>query len=202
MLERFRSPCSGTTTAMQFRFQLTPYHLPVLYLTSWINREQLKIITYPQEENRVLRELVGNRRMLLNGDQCRRLAVKGKALGRKLLGEIGTLFTPHTILRWHRQLVAKKWNYSDQRKAVGRPAMEQVVVDLVVRLATENPRRGYDSLVGRLENLGHVASTVKNIPKQRGIEPAPERTKRPRWKEFLAAHRGAMSATDFFSVEA
>jgi transposase InsO family protein len=203
MLERFRSARPATTTTMQSRFLLTPFHLLVFYLASWINREQLTIIEYLQTENRVLRELLGNRRLLLTDDQRRRLAVKGKALGRKLLGEVGTLFTPDTILRWHRQLVAEKWNYSHQRKTVGRPATEQTVVDLVVKLATENPRWGYDSLVGRLANLGHAlsASTVKNILKQHGIEPAPERTKQPRWKEFLAVHWGALAATDFFSVE-
>lgn len=88
--------------AMQSRFMLTPFHLLVTCLAAWINREQLKIIEYLRAENRVLRELMGKRRLLLNDDQRRRLAVKGQALGRKLLGEVGTLFTPDTILRWHR----------------------------------------------------------------------------------------------------
>jgi hypothetical protein len=57
----------------------------------------------------VLKEKLGKQRILLNDDQRRRLAVKGKILGRKRLEEIGTLFTPDTILRWHRMLVAKKW---------------------------------------------------------------------------------------------
>ncbi len=98
---------------MPSRFLLTPYHPLVFYLASWISREQLNIIGYLQEENRVLRGLVSKRRMLLTDDERRRLAVQGQALGRKLLGEIGTLFTPDTILRWYRQLVAKKWDYSD-----------------------------------------------------------------------------------------
>ena len=72
-----------------------------------------------------------------------------------------------------------------------------------MKLATENPRWGYDSIVGRLANLGHEisASTVKNILKQHDVEPAPDRVKQPRWKEFLAAHWGAIAATDFFTVE-
>lgn len=181
---------------------LTPYHLLITTLAAWINREQVKVIAHLQMELRVLRE-VSPRRLLLSDDQRRRLAVTGKALGRKLLGEVGTLFTPDTILRWHRQLVAEKWNHSAKRKVVGRPATERAVVDLVVKLATENPRWGYDSIVGRLANLGHEisASTVKNILKQHGIEPAPDRVKKPKWKEFLAAHWGAIAATDFFSVE-
>ncbi len=72
-------------------------------------------------ENQVLREKLGKGRILLNDDQCRRLAVKGKALGRKALHELATLFTPETILRWHRELVSKKWDYSHLRKHVGRP---------------------------------------------------------------------------------
>ena len=167
---------------MKTSFLLHPLNFFLIYLASWTNREQLKVIEYLQAENRVLRELLGRRRLLLDDNQRRRLAVKGKSLGRKLLGEIGTLFTPDTIRRWHRQLVAEKWDHSAKREAVGRPTTEQTVVDLVLKLATENPRWGYDSIVGRLANLGHTvcANTVKNILKQQGIEPAPDRAKQPR----------------------
>ena len=72
-------------------------------------------------ENQVLKEKLGGGRILLNDDQRRRLAVKGKILGRKRLLEIGTLFTPDTILRCHRQWVARKWDYSKRRKSPGRP---------------------------------------------------------------------------------
>jgi hypothetical protein len=73
-------------------------------------------------ENRVLKETHGSKRIVLSDDQRRRLAVKGKVLGRKRLEEIGTLFTPDTILRWHRLLVAQKWDYSARRKKpIGRP---------------------------------------------------------------------------------
>ena len=61
--------------------------------------------------------------------------VKGKALGRKALMELTTIVTPDTILRWHRQLVAKKWDYSKKRKSAGRPRIRQVVVDLILRFA-------------------------------------------------------------------
>ena len=89
-------------------FVLQPWQLCLVILASWINREQQAVIEYLMTENRVLKEKLGNERILLNDDQRRRLAVKGKILGRKLLREFGTLFTPDTILRWHRQLVAKK----------------------------------------------------------------------------------------------
>jgi putative transposase len=71
-------------------------------------------------ENRILREKIGKKRILLTDDQRRRLAVKGKVLGRKALVEICGIFMPETILRWHRELIAKKWDYSKCRKKVGR----------------------------------------------------------------------------------
>jgi hypothetical protein len=81
--------------------------------------EQQKSIEYLRTEVQVLREKLGKKRILLSDDQRRRLAAKGKVLGRKVLDEIVTLFTPDTILRWHRQLVAKKWDHSDQPSLQG-----------------------------------------------------------------------------------
>ena len=78
------------------------------------------------------------KRLLLDDDQRRLLAVKAHAIGRKALFEITTVFTPDTILRWHRELVAKKFDSSDKRKP-GRPRMRQVIVDAIVRFARENP---------------------------------------------------------------
>ncbi len=100
------------------------------------------MIEYLRTENQVLKEKLGKRRILLNDDQRRRLAVKGKILGRKRLEEIGTLFTPDTILRGYRMLVAKKWDYSKNRKNAGRRRIRQVIVDLILRIAKENPGWG------------------------------------------------------------
>src|SRR6516162_2028718 len=103
-------------------FVLQPWQLLFLILAGWVNRQQQQVIEYLRAENQVLREKIGKRRILLNDDQRRRLAVKGKVLGRKLLAQVGTLVTPDTILRWHRLLVATKWDYSARRKkAPGRP---------------------------------------------------------------------------------
>src|SRR5713101_3425588 len=96
-------------------FILQPWQLFFLILAGWVNRQQQQVIDYLRTENQVLREKLGQRRILLNDDQRRRLAVKGKGLGRKLLEQIGTIVTPDTILRWHRMLVAKKWDYSSRR---------------------------------------------------------------------------------------
>jgi hypothetical protein len=70
------------------------------------------------------------------------LAVKAKVLGRAVLQDIGTLFTPDTLLRWHRELIARKWDYSDRRKKKpGRPPTAEEIAQLVVQMARENPRR-------------------------------------------------------------
>ena len=102
-------------------FVLTPWQLFFAILAGWVNRQQQEVIDYLQTENRALKAQFGKKRILLADEQRRQLAVKGKVLGRKRLLEVGTLFTPDTILRWHRQLVARKWDTSDQRKP-GRPA--------------------------------------------------------------------------------
>jgi len=77
-----------------------------------MNHRQQDVIDYLREENRILREHVGPKRLLLTNEQKRRLATKGKSIGRKLLEQFGTLFCPDTILRWHRELIAGKYDYS------------------------------------------------------------------------------------------
>jgi len=95
----------------------------------------------------VLREKLGKKRILLNDDQRRLPAVKGKILGRKMLEHMATIVTPDTILRWHPELVAAKWDYT------GRPPASAEVIELVLRMARENPRWGYDRIQGSLANL-------------------------------------------------
>jgi putative transposase len=131
------------------------------------------------------------------------LAVKGKTLGPKRLEEVGTLFTPDTILRWHRILVAKKWAYSKKRKNVGRPRVPQEVVDLVLRFARENPPWGYDRIQSDQANLGHKVSdtTVANILEEHGIEPAGERKRQTTWKTFIQSHWDVLAAIDFTTIE-
>jgi hypothetical protein len=86
-------------------FILQRWHLMFFVFAGWATRQQ-QVIEYLRTENQIVKEKLGKKRVLLNDDQRRRLGVKGKVLGRKLLEEFGTLFTPDTILRWHRQLVA------------------------------------------------------------------------------------------------
>jgi len=184
-------------------FILQPWHLLLSTLAGLINREQQEIIEYLRTENQILKEAYGKRRIRLTDDQRRRLAVKGKALGRKLLGEIGAAFSPDTILRWHRQLVAEKWDYSERRRTVGRPRVRPEIVELVLRMARENRTWGYDRIQGALANLGHKVSdtTVGNILREHGIAPVRERKRRSTWKEFLEAHWDVLGSIDFTTIE-
>ena len=109
---------------------LQPLHLLLMMFAGWVNRHQLDVIDYLQEENRVLKERLGGRRIRFTDAERRRLARKAYALGRKVLNELETLVTPDTLLRWHRELVASKWNYS-QRRGPGRPRTVKTLVDLM-----------------------------------------------------------------------
>ncbi len=185
-------------------FILQPWQLLLLILAGWINRQQQQVIDYLRTENQILKEKLGKRRILLTDDQRRRLAVKAKVLGRKLLTEVGTLVTPETLLRWHRLLVAKKWDSSQRRQhKLGRPQLAKEIQELVVRVAQENPTWGYDRIQGTLANLGHDLSdtSVGNILKGHGIEPAPARKRTTTWKTFLKAHWDVLAAVDFTTIE-
>jgi putative transposase len=154
---------------------LQPWHLLLFIIAGWVNRHQQDVLEYLRTEIQVLKEKLGKKRILLNDDQRCRLAVKGKVLGRKALEEISTIVTPETLLRWHRELVARKWDYSQQRQKVGRPPVVKEIVELVLRMAKENPFWGYDRIQGAVANLGHKISdsTVANILRQHGIDPVP-----------------------------
>ena len=135
-----------------------PLQVLMLIFAGWVNRHQQDVIEYLQEENRALREQLGGKRLRFTDRQRRRLAVKAKAVGRKRLFGIGTLVTPDTLFRWHRELVAKKYDGSKSRRP-GRPRTEADIEELVVRMrprearlahrelrslvARDNPRWGY-----------------------------------------------------------
>ncbi|MCU1337333.1 MAG: hypothetical protein JWO19_2914 [Bryobacterales bacterium] len=179
-----------------------PFRLLLIAVAGWINQQQQDVIEYLKEENRVLREQLGGKRLRLSDDQRRRLAARAMTIGRKLLREGATIVTPETLLAWHRKLIAKKYNGSD-RRGVGRPRIMEKIRMLVVRIALENRGWGYTRLQGALSNLGHVVArgTIANILMEHGIEPAPERIKKTTSREFLLAHWEVMAAADFFTVE-
>jgi putative transposase len=181
---------------------LDPFSFLVISIAGWMNPRQQQVIEYLVEENRVLREQIGNRRMRFNDDQRCRLAAKAKKLGRKILAQIATIVTPETLLAWHRKLIAQKYDGSANRNP-GRPRTLSEISDLVVRMAEENRTWGYRRIQGAIANLGHILahSTIANILKGHGIEPAPERTRKTTWKEFLSRHWDQIIATDFFTIE-
>ena len=92
----------------------------VFTLAGWLNRHQEDLIDYLREENRVLREQLGSRPLRLTDAQRRRLAVRGKRLGRRALTRVASIVTPDTVLRWYRKLIAKKYDGS-ARRGRGRP---------------------------------------------------------------------------------
>ena len=102
-----------------------------------MNQRQLQIIDYLREENRVLREQLGGRRVHFNDDQRCRLAARAKTLGRRVLVEIATLVTPETLLAWHRKMIAQKYDGTAHRSP-GRPRTANDIEALVVRMAEEN----------------------------------------------------------------
>jgi len=148
----------------------------LLMFAGWVNRHQLDVIEYLQEENRVLKERMGGRRLRFTDAERRRLARKAQALGRNVLNEIETLVTPDTLLRWYRELVASKWDYS-HRRGPGRPRVTKTIVDLILRMAFDNPSWGYTRIPAALANLGRPVGrgTIANVLKENDIEPAPER---------------------------
>jgi putative transposase len=112
------------------------------------------------------------------------------------------LVTPDTILRWHRDIIRRRWAAKSIRGKTGRPATRRNIKTLVLRLARENPEWGYRRIHGELAGLGVkiAASTVWEILKKAGIDPAPRRSG-PTWPQFLRSQAEAILACDFFTAD-
>jgi putative transposase len=112
----------------------------------------------------------------------------------------GLIVTPQTLLRWHRELTRRKWTQPKRRP--GRPAVEDRVRQLVLRIARENPRWGYPRIAGELLKLGMPVSpsTVRRLLLAAGLKPAPRRSG-PSWRDFLRQQAASMIACDFFTVD-
>ena len=171
-------------------------------MAGWIHQQHRDVIDYLQEENRVLREQLGPRRLRFTDDQRVRLAAKARTLPRRVLHDIVSVVTPDTLLAWHRHVIARRYD-GHQRRGPGRAPVMAKIRKLVVRMATENRDWGYTRIQGALANLDHRVGrgTIANILRQHGIEPAPARHKRTTWQEFLKAHWDVLAAADFFTVE-
>jgi putative transposase len=178
---------------------VSAFHMLLLAVTGWLDHREREVLAYLIEENRVLRRQVGGRRLQLTDDDRPKLAARAYRLGRQALREVATIVTPDTLLRWHRQLIARKWTYA--KTGTTRRAVLAEIRQLVGQIADENPTWGYTRIQGALKNLGHRVgrSTVARILRAHGIPPAPERP--TSWQMFLRAHWGEIAAADFFTTE-
>ena len=174
----------------------------LMIVSGWVHQRQLIVIEYLQTENRLLRARLSRKRIRFSDAERVLLARKAKAVGRTALLALDTVVSPDTLMRWHRRLVAQKWDFSKRRRP-GRPGIMREISRLIVRMAQENPGWGYTRIQGALANLRHKVGrgTVSNVLKRNGIEPAPERSKRTTWSTFLRAHWKVLAASDFFTVE-
>src|ERR1022692_1554432 len=182
-----------------------PWKKLLAWATGQIDEALSQKLEFVLEENRVYRALLDRHspRWRLQDAERKVLAEKGKPLG-KLLHDFITISQPETLLKWHRRLVANKWDFSSRRKVKpGRPLVPAEVEQLVLQFARQNPSWGYDRLVGALANLGHRVSdqTVGNILKRHGLGPAPERKRNTTWAQFIRRHKEVLWATDFFTAE-
>ncbi len=176
-----------------------PLQFLLAFVAGLANRHQQRVIDHLVEQNTILAARLAGRRIRFTDAERARLARTGKALGKKLLEKYAMIVTPETILRWHRQLIARKWTFA--KKSVGRPCVMKVIEQLAVKMARENAGWGYERIQGALANVGHdvARSTIAAILPRNGIPPAPRR--RMRWRTFIKAHFGTLAAADFFTTE-
>src|SRR5438093_12905197 len=174
----------------------------LMIAAGWVHRHQLIVIEFLQAENRLLKDRLRGKRIRFTGAERALLARKAKAVGRKALLELETIGSAGTLLRWHRRLIAAKWNFV-HRRGPGRPGIMREISALIVRMARDNPGWGYTRIQGALGNLGHRVGrgTVANVLKSSGIEPSPERSRRTTWSTFLKAHWKVLAASDFLTEE-
>jgi len=178
------------------------FHLMANLVAGWLNRHQQVVIEYLIEERQILIEQLGGKPKAFTNTQRIRLARKAKDLGRRTLIGISPIVTPDTLLRWYRKLVAEKWTFKSERNN-GRPKIDLDVEQLVLRMLQENPQWGSDRVVGALKNLGIrlTDTSIDNIRKRNGLEPAPLRILKANWDTFLKAHWQGLLAADFFTTE-
>ena len=181
---------------------LDPFRFVLIAVAGWMNQRQLQAMDFFKEEKRVLRQL-GERRLRLTDDQRRRLAAKAKALGRKMLQEVATIVTRANVaglasetdrgeVRRERQAEAGAAAQSPGTGGTGGPH------------GSGKSELGLPAHPGRPLELGvRIArSTIAAILQRHGMEPAPERSRKTTWKEFLMQQWELIVAADFFTIEA
>jgi len=174
--------------------KVKPVGMLLMMLAGWIDRHQQDVIVYLKEENKILRERPGTERILLNDSQRMRLARLGKRPGRSVLAGACCIFSPDTILRRHRNLVARKYDGSKKR-------ISEEVEQLIVQITRKNKTLGSRRIKGQLKYLGHKVchTTIDNVLKRNGYTPGPDRARETRWLEFLRSHWESLATIDFFT---
>jgi hypothetical protein len=162
----------------------------LLTVTGSLDRRDREMLAYLIGENRMLRRQLGGRRLRLTDDDRRKLAARACRLGRRALREVATIVTPDTLLRWHRQLIVRKWTYAGT--GTRRRGVLAEIRRLVGRIANENPTWGYTS-------GSKARSRISPDPADAGNSPVPERP--TSWQTFLRAYWGAIAGSDFFTTE-
>jgi putative transposase len=173
----------------------------LLLLAALLDPDRRKLIELYESQIDALRSQIPGR-LHFTTSQKVRMAQAAKALGRKALRELSIIVTSDTLLRWHQELVRKKWDYSKKRKP-GRPNTKVEIKRFILQFAQENKDWGYTRLRDALKENGFSVcrNTVKNILKKHGITPAPQRNQGMSWAEFTQTHWEALVGTDFFTWE-
>ena len=155
---------------------------------------------YLAQENRILRSKLGKRVPLTDSE--RGILVKYGLRIKGRLGEVMSIASPETLLRWNRRMKHARWTFDTTPKKPGRPRRSRDTEALILRLAEENTSWGYWRIAGELKKLGHLASKshVRDVLKRHGFPPAPNR-KGLSWKQFIASHMDVTWASDFFTEE-
>ena len=117
----------------------------LVIVSGWVHRHQLLVIEFLQAENQLLKERLRGKRIRFTDAERALLARKAKAVGRTARFELDTVVSPDTLLRWHRQFVAQKWNFA-HRRGPGRPGIMREISELIMRMAQDNPRWGYTGI--------------------------------------------------------
>src|SRR6266700_715917 len=146
-------PYSASRAMIKIKEEAMNWKTLLAYITGTVDQELLLRNEYLVTENRILRNQIKGRVRLSDGER-KALAQIGKKLGKQALAEVASVVTPDTILAWHRKLVARKFDGSQQRQSPGRPKITQELEAMIIRIAQENRSWGYDRIAGALANLG------------------------------------------------
>lgn len=173
-------------------------------MSGQIDAHHGRVIDYLLAENQSLHRQITShgKRILLTDTERKSLAEKAVAMG-KVMADFVTIAKPETVLKWHRKLVAMKFDSSKAKQHHGRRPVLPDVEAMILTLAKDNPSWGYDKIAGAIHNLGRELSdtTVANILRRHGISPLPERKKNTTWASFIRQHTDVLLATDFFTTE-